>query len=97
AMSTGAFSLDHIDRMRNAQNAPTPEQRTFMDDVALLGEITTLAGEMTSKPRALPPDEWLEQCAFLEDRLAAAVPTSAYRHIVGNFAPLLLQAIRKSL
>jgi hypothetical protein len=73
------------------------EPKTIMDDVGLLGEITTLAGTMTAQPRALPPGEWLEQCAVLEERLTASVNGAAYRHIVGNFAPLLLQAIRKSL
>lgn len=92
-----AFSLDHIDRLRNRQAAPAPEQRTFMDDVTLLNEIATLAGEMTAKPRALPPDEWLEQCAFLEDRLTAALAATGYRHLFGEYERILLQAIRIKL
>ena len=93
-----ALPLDHIDRLRNRQTAPAPaEQRTFMDDVALTGEIATLASEMTAKPRALPPDEWLEQCAFLEDRLAAALAATGYRHVFGDYESMLLQAIRLKL
>jgi hypothetical protein len=70
---------------------------TAMEDFSLLGEIAGFAGEMTAKPRALPPGDWAEQVEFLDQRLAAAVASTGYRHIVGNFAPLLIQAMRRGL
>jgi hypothetical protein len=68
-----------------------------MEDFNLLGEIASFAGEMTAKPRALPPDDWREQVESLDERLTASIAATGYRHIVGNFAPLLLQAMRRGL
>lgn len=66
-----------------------------MDDVGLLNDVASFANEVHSKPVAQPSDDWREQLEYLDEKLRAAIGASGYRHIVGNFAPLLLQAIRK--
>lgn len=70
---------------------------SLQDDQRIIYDIDVLASEMTAKPRALPPDEWQERCACLEDRLGAVMATSSYRHIFGEFEKIMLQAIRAKL
>jgi len=74
-------------------NAP----RTLFDDVALLGDITAFAGRMLAKPLALPPGDWAEAIEAFDQKLHAAVVESAHRSFVGNFAPVLLTAMRASV
>jgi hypothetical protein len=70
---------------------------SFMEDVAFLGEVAGFAGEMAARPLAVVPEEWQEHCDFLDGKLTELLAQSAYRRELGNFAPLLITALRRAL
>lgn len=72
---------------------------TAQEAAFLLGEIASAGAELVGKPLdGIIGGERREHVDFLDNRLEAAIRESAvHRHVIGNFAPLLVKAMRRTI